>query len=116
MTTHQQAIRDRLDEFGWELAGHDDMGAWWADDAWRLRSIWSPQDCEIYLTFLVDPQANLHSRKAGESVWAVKASASRPTQAQKADGDYVLDFGHGWRDRIAELFSILARMRHEYVA
>src|SRR5262245_33472289 len=103
MTSHQQAIRDRLAEFGWKLAAHDDLNAWWADDAWRLRSVWSPQGCEVYLTFLVDPQANTHGRKSGESVWAVKASATRPTHAQKADGDFVLDFGHGWRERITDL-------------
>ena len=116
MTTHQQAIRDRLAEFGWELAAHEVLDAWWADDAWRLRSVWSPQGREVYLTFLVDPQADIHGRKVGECVWAVKASASRPAQAQKADGDYVLDFGRGWRERITELFLSLASMRHEHGA
>jgi hypothetical protein len=115
MTTRQHAIRDRLDEFGWELAAHDDIDAWWADDMWRLRSTWSPQGSEVYLTFLVDPQADIHRRKPGENVWAVKASATRPTREQKAEGDYVLDFGHGWRERLPELFSHLARMRNEHM-
>ena len=28
MTTHQQAIRDRLEEFGWELAADEEADEW----------------------------------------------------------------------------------------
>ena len=115
MTTYQQTIHDRLDEFGWAFASHDDTDAWWADDIWRLRSIWSPQSCEVYLTFLIDPQTDINHRKPGENVWAVKASVARPTQWQRHDGEFVLDFGRGWRDRLPELFSSLQKMRHEHV-
>jgi len=114
MTTYQQAIADRFDEFGWELFPCDDVDAWWADDTWRLRSVWVPRGREVYLTFLVDPQADIHHRKPGESVWAVKASAARPTQWQQEGSEYVLDFGSGWKDRLPELFSNLERLRHEH--
>ena len=116
MNTQQQTIRDRLEEFGWELAPHEDIDAWWADDAWRLRSIWSPQSCEVYLTFLIDPQADIHSRKAGQSVWAVKASAMPPAQQWASAGEFLLDFGHSWAERLPELFLALAQMRHQHMA
>ena len=112
MTTHQRAIHDRLDEFGREFVAHDDADIWWADDTWMLRSLWSPQSCEVFLTLLVDPQADIHARKPGQSVWAVKASVTRPTQWRQAGGEFVLDFGHQWRERLPDLFSSLAKLRH----
>jgi len=41
MTPQQTAILDRLSEAGWELAGPDDVDQWWADEVWRMRSVWS---------------------------------------------------------------------------
>jgi hypothetical protein len=114
MNTQQLTIRDRLGEFGWELAAHQETDAWWADDVWRLRSVWSPQSCELYLTFTIDPMADIHTRKAGQSVWAVKASVAPAKQWQELAGEFVLDFGHGWRERLPELFSALAQMRNEH--
>jgi hypothetical protein len=115
MNTQQHAILDRLDEFGWELAEQGEVDLWWADDMWRLRSIWSPQSCEVFLTFLIEPQADFQLRKTGQSVWAVKASAAPPTQWQGSEGEFVLDFGHRWSERLPELFSSLQKMRHDHV-
>jgi 1,2-phenylacetyl-CoA epoxidase PaaB subunit len=118
MNAYQQLIHDRLAEFGWVFGGYADLDAWWADQSWRLRSVWSPQECEAYLTFLVDPQADLNRRKSGEDVWAVKASSQPPSDgsARTQDGDVIFDFGHGWRARMGELFASLQNMRDQYVA
>ena len=59
MTTQQQGLLDALTEAGWELAASEQLHEWWADDVWRMRSVWSPQGREFYLTFLVDPMLDL---------------------------------------------------------
>jgi hypothetical protein len=118
MNTREQLIHDRLGEFGWAFGGYADFDVWWADQSWKLRSVWSPQECELYLTFLVDPQADLNHRKSGEDVWAVKASVQPPSggSTRTQDDDVIFDFGHGWRGRIVELFAILQKMRDQYTA
>ena len=104
-------IRERLEEHGWEVLTQQDFDAWWADDVWVLRSVWSPRDCVVCLTFLIDPEADIHNRKRGERVWAVKASASLPTQWHQAELEVFLILGQGWTDRLQEFCSELSKFR-----
>jgi hypothetical protein len=117
MTTQQKGLLDSLTAAGWELASTEELHEWWADGVWLMRSVWSPQDAQFYLTFLVDPQTDLHRRrKRGESVWAVKASATLPTRWQQSDGELRLGLGHGWAERLSGFVSDVSRFRKHQAA
>jgi len=117
MTIQQQGLLDALTEAGWELAATEQLHEWWADDVWRMRSVWSPRGQQFYLTFLVDPQLDLHrQRKTGEGVWAVSASVDLPTSRVQAEGQFLFSFGHGWAERLSSFISDVSRFRHETVA
>ena len=68
MITQQKQLVDRLIENGWEITDKDENPSeWWADEKWVVKSVWSPKDLKIYLTFLVDPQWE-GNRKKGEQI------------------------------------------------
>jgi hypothetical protein len=117
MTPQQTELLHRLREAGWELAGAEDLDQWWADEVWRMRSVWSPQTAQFFLTFLVDPQLDLHrKRKPGEGVWAVLASGSLPAGRQGSEGEITFSLGHGWAERLADFVTSLAAFRHAHAA
>jgi hypothetical protein len=112
MITQQKGLLDAFAEAGWELAGAQELDAWWADEVWLMRSVWSPQGCQFYLTFLVDPQTDPHrQRRKGENVWAVKASAALPARWQTADGEFTFNLGHGWAERLSGFVSDVSLLR-----
>jgi hypothetical protein len=117
MTPQQTGILDRLSEAGWELAGTEVFDQWWADEVWRMRSVRSPENAQFYLTFLVDPQIDLHrKRKPGEGVWAVLASASLPTRWQGSEGEFTFSLGRGWAERLKDLVAAVSAFSHEHAA
>jgi hypothetical protein len=82
-----------------------------------MRSVWSPQGQQFYLTFLVDPQLGLHRRrKSGEGVWAVSASADLPSSRMQAERQLMFSLGNGWAERLSSFISNVSRFRHETVA
>jgi hypothetical protein len=113
MTPQQTDLLEQLSEVGWELAGMEELDQWWADEIWRMRSIWSPQSAQFFLTFLVDPQLELHrKRNAGEGVWAVLASSSLPTRWQASKGEFTFSLGYGWADRLKDFVASVSVFRH----
>ena len=114
MNAQQKGLLDALTKAGWELAGTEDLLHWWADDVWRVRSLWSPRGCEFYLTFLVDPQLDLHrNRKRGEGIWAVSASASLLADRRQAEEQLTFSSGHGWENRLCDFVRSLSKFRQE---
>src|SRR5207249_1648164 len=112
MTTQQQGLLEALTAAGWEQAGTEELHEWWAVEGWFMGSVWSPRGSQFYLTFLVDPQTDLHRRRErGESVWAAKASASLPTRWQESDDDVTFSLGHGWAEKLSGFVSDVSRFR-----
>lgn len=64
-----------LADLGWEVIEERAIANLWIAEIWLIRSAWSPTDCEVYLTFEIDPE--VESRDV-EKVWAVSPSLSRP--------------------------------------
>jgi len=113
MTLKQTELLHRLSDAGWELAGIEQLDQWWADQVWRMQSVWSPQSAHFFLTFLVDPQVDLRrKRKLGEGVWAVKASVSLPTRWQGSEGEITFSLGHRWMERLKDFVASLHAFRH----
>ena len=114
MNAQQKGLLDALTAAGWELAGTEDLHHWWADDVWRVRSICSPQGFEFYLTFLVDPQLDLHrERNRGEGIWAVSASANLPEDRRQAEEQLMFNLGRGWENRLGDFVERLSKFRQE---
>lgn len=88
--------REALVQARWQVVPSEGSDVWWADESWRLAC----GDSAIWLTFLIDPQMDVHRRKKGEKLWAVKASSRLPTKWQNDIGDFTLHFGKNWRNRI----------------
>ena len=76
--THLVLI-DLLTSAGWivEYREVSDL-EWWADEIWRIRSIWHPTDFSLYLTFLVD-RSHDGNRAKDQAVRSLGASISRPS-------------------------------------
>jgi hypothetical protein len=112
MFLQQTALEKRLDRYGWEKAAtrSEDL-EWWADEVWVLQSIWSPQECRLYLTFIVDPLFE-GPRQKGQAVWSVEASLEQPAH----HGQVSLDFSAGWQERIPAFFAGLDMLRDEWQA
>jgi hypothetical protein len=112
MTPQQSELLKELSAAGWELAGTEDVDQWWADDVWRVRSVWSPQTAQFFFTFLIDPQLDLHRKRVpGEGVWAVRASGSLPLCWQDVGGENILSLGHGWSERLPNFVASLSSFR-----
>ena len=85
---------------------------WWADEMLRLESVWSSVGSYAYVTFLIDPEIpQSRTRKKVESVWAVMASAEKPSAWQSAEQSFTLSLGQGWEQRLPNFFEHLAKLR-----
>jgi len=103
-------FENELKNRGWIISAKEICPEWWADELWVLESIWSPLGVRAHITFLVDPQIDVPSkRKKGQQVWAVSVSASKPRGP--FDGDHALPLGRGWRSGLPEFFDMLDRFR-----
>ena len=117
MTPQQTELLHRLSQAGWERAGNEELDHWWADEVWRMQSVWSPQTAHFFLTFLVDPELDPHrKRKPGEEVWAVLASGLLPLRWQGSEREITFTLGHGWADRLSDFIARLSAFRHEHAA
>lgn len=113
MNTQQQRILNALIDSGWTVLEQETSTPdWWAAETWILKSSWSPQNCRLYLTFLVDPQWE-GERKESQGIWALKASLVKPTQWQEQDGEIALSLGRGWEEQLSEFMQSVAKLRNK---
>jgi hypothetical protein len=113
MKTQRAEILNQLPRHGWRVVPVEDHELeWWADEMLVLESVWSPVGSHAYVTFLVDPQVpHSRTRKKGEAVWAVMASAGKPSAWQSVAQSFTLSFGQGWEQRLGDFFEHLDRLR-----
>jgi hypothetical protein len=113
MEAQRAKLLNSLPEHGWRLVSEEGNLEWWADEIWKLESIWSPVGAVAFVTFLVDPMYD-GSRQKGEGVWAVMASQGRPIVPSHIQ-DEVLTFrlGRGWADKLPALFDHLSAIRND---
>ena len=113
MSAQRDEIHSQLAGHGWAASRLEDHELeWWADEIWLLESLWSPQGARAYLTFLVHPLDYTHDRRRGERVWAVGASARKPTDRLAAGAEFELSLSAGWRERLPALFDFLSAVRN----
>lgn len=119
MSAQKTTLLHQLQANGWDVTVLDSDDAetyvldWWADEAWRLTSVWSPHGLTLFLVLMIDPQADVRKRKHGENIWAVKASSEMPTHWLWQGGEVVLDLGQGWSDRLSSFMDGLSALRNQ---
>ena len=109
MQAQRQDLFNQLPEHGWHVADHEEELEWWADEMWRLESLWSPVGNLAYVTFLVDPMSD-GDRKKGEDVWAFMASSTKPVSRLKVEGEFTISLGRGWNQELPAIFKHLAAL------
>jgi hypothetical protein len=112
MQAQRQELLNQLPQHGWRIVSQEEELEWWADEMWRIESLWSPVGSLAYVTFLVDPQSN-HQRKRGEDVWAVMASVARPASRLNLEGEFTVSLGRGWKQELPAFFEHLAFLRRQ---
>jgi hypothetical protein len=85
-------ILSAITESGWRVEAIEESDSWRVRIIWHLKSVWSPQECDAYLLFLVDPMDDSPSPK----ICAVTASASRSPESGESKNQDILYFGKGW--------------------
>ncbi|MBX7219321.1 MAG: hypothetical protein K1Y36_05200 [Blastocatellia bacterium] len=111
MHSQKELILNHLDQQGWQVQQTNPFPLdWWAAEQLVLSSRWSPPGCQVFLTFLVDPQANLPT-SVGANVWAVKASLQQPTAWGTEAGELTLALGRSWEQQLSTLIDFLNTCR-----
>ena len=80
-------LRTLFESMGWEATPIElASDCWWAKEIWKLRSLWTPVDKEIFLSLLVDPSVMHDNEEPNEAmVWAVGLSETFPTDRIEAE-------------------------------
>lgn len=114
MNAQRDEILNQLKKHGWEVVPLEEYELeWWADEAWRLVSQWSPVGSIAYLTFIVDPMFYTPQRKKGEGVWEVTASGEKPAYITSHADSFSLSLNQGWKERLPELLEYLSGWRNK---
>ena len=73
MFAQQNQLKELFEQNGWELIEVYEPKEWSVVEIWTIKSLWSPTDCRVYLSFLVDPQLEDRT-KAKLNVWVIDFS------------------------------------------
>ena len=126
MFGEQNKLKELFGKYGWEFVESQIPNDDWIVELWLIKSVWSPTNCFVFLSFDVDPQWTDRAKK-NFGVWAVTATLSQPYDWQ-AESDCVteLDFeidlqnraqitlGRRWEKYIPTFFEELADLRKKY--
>ena len=112
MKTIQTKIADFLETDRWEIEKiqNEDL-EWWADEIWKLRSIWSPQGSKAHITFLVDPQCDISKRKKGIEIWGVGNSKDYPASREHAESNGTIPLRSVNKNGLEKFSNMLDQLR-----
>jgi hypothetical protein len=125
MFGEQNKLKELFDKYGWKLVDSQSPSAWWIVEIWLIKSIWSPTDCKVFLSFIVDEQWTDRSR-AAVGVNRITATVDKPIDwlaksefefnKIEMDTDNVagLYLGRSWERNVSEFFEELADFRSKY--
>lgn len=121
MFGQQNKLKELFDQYGWELIETQIPTDWWIAEIWLIKSIWSPTDCYVFLSFNVDEQLE-DKTKRNFNVWEIKISLQQSLnwRDDNFDIDTKDDFyeevsiKRNFEKRITEFFDGLAKLRARY--
>lgn len=106
---HRTLLEHRLAAEGWTLGERRESELWSIADIWTIRSVWRPQDFELFLVFLVDPQAPSGVTPSAVA-WAVAATSTVPRD-NKCSWLALLQLGRRWERDVDAFFAALSTLR-----
>jgi len=113
MKTCKQKLDDYFEVEGWEhIDTYDVNQEWWADEIWKLKSHWSPEGTNAYITFLVDPECDHIKRIKGQEVWGAGISLHEPTTREEAESYGVIAFGSSFKKDIEVFLEKIDALRN----
>ena len=77
MFGQQNKLKELFPEYGWELVEAQVPNYDWIAEIWLIKSVWTPTDCYVFISFDVDPQWEDRNNK-NEGVRAINLSLQQP--------------------------------------
>lgn len=77
MFAQQNKLKEFFHEYGWELVENQKPSDSWIIEVWLIKSLWSPTDCFVFISFNVDPQWEDRNNKS-KGFWDVSLRLSQP--------------------------------------
>lgn len=107
MISQQEELYRQLEAFGWrkveDAEAKDRSLEWWVREIWILESLWKPQECRVYLTFVDNPH------DSSPRLWSVTASLDGPTRWSEVE--LVFERPGRRKEGLPEFFAGLAGLR-----
>jgi hypothetical protein len=110
--TQKSGIAIYLRNAGWRIAEVLGDLEWWADEMWKIESTWTPVGQAGFITFLVDPQADIYTPPTSKNVWAAMVSKERPGDRLDRNS-FTFSLGSGWEKRLSEITNYLDELRKQ---
>lgn len=111
-------IRERIESRGWEILEIRDISYLWVAEIWKIKSIWSPTDFVVYLSFQADPHDGpneftkvrwLHASPVPPVDWAQDISGR---ESLKSNIGHSTVIGKNQEKYIGEFLDRLDRLRN----
>ncbi len=77
MFAQQNKLKELFPNYGWELVETQNPNDDWEIEVWLIKSLWSPTDCFVFISFNVDPQWEDRNNKC-EGFWDISVTLSQP--------------------------------------
>ena len=118
MFVQQDKLKNIFEKNGWELIETQIPNYDWIAEIWAIKSIWSPTDCSVFITFEVDPQWTDRNHKS-RGVWCINLMLAQPIYwedekiSSKIQDEvrFQIAIGRNFEERIAETIEALNNLR-----
>ena len=77
MFAQQNKLKNLFPEYGWELVENQTPDDNWIIEVWLIKSLWSPANCFVFISFNVDPQWEDRKNKS-KGFWDISLTLSQP--------------------------------------
>ena len=106
MEFQRQTIREKLIKNGWKITELEKVELnWWANEMWRLESVWSPIGKTAFVTFLLEPENMKY-------VWDIIVSKEKPVDWGGNPNYFSLSLKR-WEKELAAFMKFLSDIRNQ---
>ena len=121
MFGQQNILKELFSKYGWKLVETQVPNDDWIAEVWLIKSVWTPIDCYVFISYEVDPQWEDRNRKK-EGVWAINIMLEQPDYWNNDRIDIIVQDNEiftihikpKFEKRISEVFDILKNLRSRF--
>lgn len=123
MCGQQNKLKELFPVYGWDLVEAQTPNDVWFAEIWAVKSVWTPTNCFVFITFEVDPQwEDRANMKKG--VWAINLTLEQPAEWRndiisvdvRDDERFRHYIKPHFEKRIKEVFDSLNKLRLKFIA